>query len=539
MTQTTPETGSDEVTSQNRTEFLRRFYKSSSAFADSTSLHDLEGMHVRTSLDDAVLNVVKKGRDCVLTGNPGDGKTHLIKVLEKRIKKINSDISPVYDASTMTTGEILNAWKKARAHDTPFVIAINAAVLYEVAHDKKAPLYVVNAFHQFENGIILGDTSVDTDESVVVFNLGLRSALSADVVDGVINQMTDPRNFVGCKKCQFCTQCGFLKHARLISSDRFRERIKAVFQRIELVGVHVTVRDLQSFFSYLIFWNHGCKTVVKESELDDFRIENLMYEKGKGSLFKVLRETFDPARVSLPVIDEKLVVGEFDASDWQEDADEPKSAVDDATVRDFNRRKRAFYFFHKDGACLLKNTSREPIARFEEFLNAPEKKQLKDILGKIRAFVGEKTSGSSDSFPVWRAFRYDNSPRRILISVGRIPKSDFTIRRPRLLDSMAGGISMSPTYVELFEIKSKQALKIDYAMFRLLEYAGQKIPVWALEENNEAKKLWRFFEYLQPENSDDEERTVTIYDLKRNESTTAVVDLEDHRYTEIIAKENR
>ena len=528
----------NRVAGPKRIQFLRRFYKNSSSYSDSTELSTLKSIHVRTNLDDAILDVIKSGKDLVLTGNPGDGKTHLLRILEKEIKSIDNRIEPIYDASTLTTSTIARKWIEAKEKKVPFLIAINASVLYELTQltDIDLPPAVNEAYMQFESGIVCGDIPNYDNHHVVVFNLGLRSALAPEVVSRVINQMADDGNFDSCKdQCPIYTECGFRKHAEIIRSQRFRERIQKVFHRIELVGQHITIRDLQAFFSYLIFWNHFCKNVVNESECDQYRIENLIYEKGRGNLFKAIRSVFDPAQISMPDLYEKLLLGDYSEDEWLPGASEALSAIEGMSLPDFNRRKRAFFFFHERGDCLLENRKRNSIAGFEEFLELPEKKQLRDIISKLRTFVGDRVSSdtSDTSFPVWRGFRFDNSPRRVIISMGMVSRQDFSIVVPRLLPSMEKALSTSKNYVWFRENRSGNYLKIDFPMFKLLEYSEQKVPIWALEENNYAKKIWRFMEDLTPSDKDNEDKRVTLCDLKRREKVSLEIETTDHRYIKI------
>ena len=122
--------------------------------------------------------------------------------------------------------------------------------------------------------------------------------------------------------------------------------------------------------------------------------------------------------------------------------------------------------------------------------------------------------------------------------MGSIPHTRFSIFKPRLLPSMEQGLSARINYVCLREDNSGKSLKIDFLMFKLLEYSEQKVPVWALEENNQAKKIWRFMEDLNPlYDSDDEDKQVTLYDLKRKEKIYVGIDTAEHCYTSIRRKE--
>ena len=125
----------------------------------------------------------------------------------------------------------------------------------------------------------------------------------------------------------------------------------------------------------------------------------------------------------------------------------------------------------------------------------------------------------------------------MIVSMGSLPRSQFTILVPQLLPTMANGFSIPQNYVVLQEKTSKKCLKINFAMFKLLEYSEQKVPLWALEENNEAKKIWRFMEDLQPmKPNEEEEKHITVCDLQRREKITVDIDIETHCYTGIGEK---
>ena len=99
---------------------------------------------------------------------------------------------------------------------------------------------------------------------------------------------------------------------------------------------------------------------------------------------------------------------------------------------------------------------------------------------------------------------------------------------------MEQGFAASINYVLLRENQSGKTLKIDFPMFKLFECSEQKVPVWALEENNNAKKIWRFMEALDSlSDPDDDEKRITLYDLQRNEKIMVEVDTSDHRYLNI------
>lgn len=117
---------------QTGLQFVRDFYRGSSAYADHIDSSLLSNIHLVTRLDQAILNAVMDGKDIVLTGNPGDGKTHIIRMLRDKLEALGKSVLIELDASTLSNEEIYKHWKNARDNNVPYVIAINAAVLYSL-----------------------------------------------------------------------------------------------------------------------------------------------------------------------------------------------------------------------------------------------------------------------------------------------------------------------------------------------------------------------------------------------------------------------
>lgn len=84
-------------------QFVRDFYRGSSAYADYVPAELLSVIHLETKLDDAIVASAMAGKDIVLTGNPGDGKTHIIRLLKQRLESSGKPIKIILDASTLLT----------------------------------------------------------------------------------------------------------------------------------------------------------------------------------------------------------------------------------------------------------------------------------------------------------------------------------------------------------------------------------------------------------------------------------------------------
>ena len=149
-------------------DFIRDFYRGSSAYADHIKPEVLKEIHLETKLDTAILDAARSGKDIVLTGNPGDGKTHIIRMLKEQLDDMKLTVE--LDASTLSDEEIYQKWQDSRNKEIPFVIAINAAVLYSVykKHSDFEP--IKNAYQQMSHAIVFHGEETISDR-VIVFDL--------------------------------------------------------------------------------------------------------------------------------------------------------------------------------------------------------------------------------------------------------------------------------------------------------------------------------------------------------------------------------
>lgn len=394
-----------QIQSEKLGYFIRDFYRGSSGYADFIDFDFLSRVHVVTELDSAIIEAVSTGKDVVLTGNPGDGKTHIIRILQEQLDTLEVDPVIELDASTMTNKAIYEKWLSAKEASHPFVIAINAAVLLALAKEFPTFQPIVQAKEQMIKATVFHDEQVENDE-VSVFDLSKREALDPSIVKSVIFNMTKPEHFEQCKTCQFRELCSAVKNAQLIQNKLFQERLNIILTQVALQGYHATLRELQSFVSYLIFGNRNCTTLTTTSSQNKYDLCNLIYQ-GEGRLFNAVRGAFDPAKVSHPIWDEKVLMNTMEPESWISGYSVSPEALNPNNTELFALRKRQFYFFNSCGNVLL-DISDDAVMKFQRFLDMEDKAIIKDLIQKLNAFFG--TSSINSELEIWTSHRYNNAP---------------------------------------------------------------------------------------------------------------------------------
>ena len=513
-------------------DFVRLLYRGRSAFADMIDFDLLQHIHVKTSVDEAILKNLSEGRDVILTGNPGDGKTHLVRVLRDDFSRLPIPPHVELDASCLSNEEILESWNIAIKNGRPFVLAINAAVLASLAEQYPDNNRIVSAFKQLIGAMKYSDTVTEHNEKIVVYDLSKREVLSADIIARAISKITDEQHYATCAECQLKNNCEAVTNKRLLNEPLFQERLNIVLSRVALNGYHATLRELLSFLSYLIFGDRSCEALAGTAGDNKYSLVNLIHQGGMGRLFEEIQKTFDPAMVSHPIFDELLLENKLEPSTWANATFVEYEAISTTNIETFKLRKRQFFYFNAKGNAIL-DISDDNISKYQRFLEQDDKKSIREILRKLNSFFGIERAVSE--LEIWSGHRYNNLPRRVLLSVDKMGIQQFSVVHPSLINTMQDGIAYTADHVRLQKKDRPDIfLKIDYALFCLFLEAERGVPIMFME-NDVSKKVWRFIEQLQNtsdmKNKDDV--TVTILDVYAKKELRVSIDKENRRYSSI------
>lgn len=389
--------------------FIERLYRSANSYADRLTSEELASIHVDLGVDDYLVDQGKAGRQIVVTGNPGDGKTHLIERIRARLEAEGARV--ITDANACTDEEILNQWRACRDDGKPFVLAINEWPLYVLqrlaAKTEFTP--VAEALRQVTSArfFVEKHRPEDARGNVVVVDLSLRNLLTSNVVESVIDRLTQERFFVDMNAADPA-----IANRQALCDPQVRTRIIKLLELVSTRTGHVTMRQLVGFVAYLITGGQSATDRVRAGQDTlGFSYSNFAFEKGVGTLFDAIRDVFDPAEVTHPDWDERLWLGDTNARDWLgKPPPGPMTLNETERSEAYRAIKRRFFFEHKDGLDLLALVP-EDEKEFQETLQMNDggtAAVVRDlVLALNRFFEPDCPDADKDHVQLWQSHRYD------------------------------------------------------------------------------------------------------------------------------------
>ena len=515
------------------TDFLSGLYNRHSCYADRLSVEQLDAIHVPTAMEDSLRKWIKAKKDLVITGNPGDGKTFLLRRLAKEIAKVQG--IQILDATAEKDYEsIVRRWSQARKAARPFFLAINHGPLNRLLHEhSEGNTTLQEVRRQLDHSVYYGEIAPKPPTGVVVIDLNLRSVLTPAIIAGSLDNILREDHYESSPYFTDATTDGSGNRLALMNA-RVRDRLIELLCAAGYTTRHISMRDLQGFLSYLVFG--GATTAELESRrLEDFesRYFNLCYS-GEGELFKAIADIFDPVRTTMPSIDEHLWehTGVYDGWVFSRPPLTPDHYPDAWKL--FKTIKRQYFFEHADGGRLLEYTN-EDERSFRNLLTSEgelDAQHLGTILQAINRFYCHSLTEDTSGLRLWGFQEYDTHSPPVLVSCYRIEKQKFSLKLPQLAPWLRDAIDFKAGHVLLQYggISGKVGLKIDRGLWAALMLARRGIPM-TLRSPQYSQLLQSFMTRLQRfEGGHHDLQNALVYNVARNRISEITVDRVRGRY---------
>jgi hypothetical protein len=516
--------------------------------SDELIREEFKRLHVKRPLEDFLVRKVRDGFSLVVTGNAGDGKTHLLRQLQEQLAADNIKVVFEPDATAaMKHGElgpILDSWRKALLAKKPYLIAANEYPLYQLRRDGPARtpalskvLAAVDAQCRARLAYGAPSKAEDASDKVLVVDLSLRNPLQRDFADAMFERMFQDKALQ--QHAREGSEPNFTRNFERLSQLRVREQLLALFQRLIVRGERAPVRELWIILSRLLFGSERVANEVPDAMPARYS-ERLFKPDDRFRLSQLLIELADPAACSHPQWDARLESpGSTKPSDWIEGR-EPVPSLRELDPAGFAFLKRAFYFEHACGTEAFA-LEEEHAKRFVQQLGqAAQGDPLlhREILRAINlCYCPKPFRGMEDRLYLWIGHRYHEQPTRSYVANQFVAADQFQILVPRLPRRLDDKLDYHPDHFLLRHHVGDGRnidLRVDFSLFATLANLRGGLPRHLIPDRD-LNRLDAFLEQLQAA-APNQNREFVAFNTEHRLATRIRLSSDWKRYVEV--KEN-
>jgi hypothetical protein len=460
-------------------EYLCSLYYGEGSNADLTSREAREKVHVVTDLDDLVAELLRSGRDVVLTGNPGDGKSHLARRLQDRGALGSAEL--ISDLSERDTRDVLKAWRTLRAAGRRVLLCGNEGPLRELLDVMRTDDAMRDVGAELDSQIgrlVTDDPSRLPSEprSVTLIDLADRSVLGVPLIEGVLRKVSSDEFLPPLGAVSAETSAG--RNLLMLQEHEVRSRLARLIALAgRRLGEHITFRELWATVAYAVSAAKAPSTLrVELSQSEEglwlSPMDNLQGARGHGRLIEAAREFVDPARVPWPELDEALWnAGEPTSGQWLCDlphGEPPERLWGRGKHKDALDKQRQLKRF----VALAHSRGDRLVAELERAAPLPSEQGDEALLAEVtlglrRLYLTEREEASAPSWlgsgvPLWIGFSYEANAveDRPQVAVHAVPSRDFTVRRPKRAPWLGSALGPLPEVAWLHHPPSAASLRV-------------------------------------------------------------------------------
>ena len=415
--------------------FVERLYRNTNSYADRLNRGEIDTIHVDLGVDNYMLEEVGGNKQVIVTGNPGDGKTHLVERLRPQLEALGAEV--ITDANAVSDQITLDTWARCHKDKRPFVLAINEWPLYVLRRAARERSFgpVGEALRQVQSARFFVDAHKPDPpaDGVITIDLALRNLMDPTVVREVIKRLTSDRFYVGLNETD-----PMLANRSALMKPQVVGRLTELLDNVGLRLGHVTMRQLVGFIAFVLSGGQRAAERLKSGQdATGLAYSNLAFEHGVGKLFDAVRQIFDPAKLTHPTWDDHLWCGKTNPADWLFDVPASTLTLPSNREQGFRVAKRQFLFEHAAGSQLFNLIPYDEI----EFKKLLEQGNTGDV-GLVRSLVLALNRFYEPDFPekqrdrllLWQSHRYDVRAPAAFVSLRDLPHQQFRIEKQRYAD---------------------------------------------------------------------------------------------------------
>lgn len=412
-----------------RLEFVEKLYNGRNCYSDHMGSDELSLLHICSNAESLIADLLDRKKIVFLTGNPGDGKTFIIKALEESITTcqayVETDLNNVRDYDAVAR-KLIDCY----TYEKPAIIAANEYPFLQLLRSiKNLSPDMHDEIQRVRRSVIAYSFSAPLNGRIAVIDLNERNLLAPDyhLLEKLLDQL------VSLLKEEPVYNDTLQYNLTALSNNVIKHQLLSLFDLAAAECEHFAVRDILGALAFMV-------TAGSSEDYPNHRYYRTLFE-GSNELLRVIQQ-YDPVRLTVPEIDEQLWNGDI-SEGWYIaiPSKYPKDFKDVAeAIECFKEVKRRYFFENAGGAKLMSLQPNEIIRSKNLFVKLEaQKKKTKEtlILAMNKLFL--PSSKDKGQLRIWTTHRYDMSiEAAVAVSSKSVNASALDLLAPRPADWLKG-----------------------------------------------------------------------------------------------------
>lgn len=500
--------------------FIKKLYNGKNCYSDHMTEDELKLLHISSNVEGIIKEMLKKKKIVFLTGNPGDGKTFIIKAINETIVENNAyvekDMNNIVGYDKIAE-DIIDCYNSQR----PAIIAVNEYPFMQLCKQiKRVAPEIHKEIIECKKQVIAYATSSYLSGRIALIDLNERNMLDSD--RNLLKELME--KFIDILKEDTEHNKILEYNIQALTIPEIKNQMLSLFQLVAAECEHFAIRDILGAFSFIF-------TACTMEEFEGRPYYSVIFD-GSNQLLKAVQK-FDPIYLSLPELDEKLWNGEITEGWIMDCPQKAPSEIEDVelAVEQFKEIKRRYYFENVHGLELIWQQPDE-IKKCMDYFNQFEsqKKKIKEKLIRAINKLFLPSSNDNKKLHIWTTHRYDMSiPAAVAVSSKSIESSELDIQMPRPADWL-NGLEYVPDHIIMKPAKKDAPIfKMDVDFIRTLIAVEEGYPVSLLAPQYE-QAASMFLQQLDDDRLTEENDDGEVILASRNKNYKKSVNIQDGKY---------
>lgn len=248
-------------------------------YSQHTSFND--ALKLDTYVEKKVIEIIEKSNwlgAILLSGNAGDGKSRLCRSVQSYFGYEGSNQFVLRDGREVQIISDISEYSEEKTKEI-LTEAFNKERVYLICANEGRVQTVLKYLNMHEKETIERQMKEGPEydaEGMIIFNLNLFPTSS--YLENLISKIVSNAEWNSCNSCPANNVCPILFNKKKFELELILNRFKSLYQMIEEVGNHITMREMLAHVIYSLLGGQTCKSILDKYQQKSVNIDLMMEE---------------------------------------------------------------------------------------------------------------------------------------------------------------------------------------------------------------------------------------------------------------------